>query len=195
MIYLHTNTIPMEDITEVTAVTNVSEQEVQTCQYCSNEVTDKATFCGRCGNPINGTAEEKDKFDLEYKTKRAELEGMQEATQSATKTLYILSGLIALSNTIFFAVSDNKAYIIAALILCPIFAGLGWWSKTKPFTALLIALILYATVILADAFADPTTLAKGIIVKILIVAYLGKGIKAAYAAQNMKKQLADKNWI
>jgi hypothetical protein len=66
---------------------------------------------------------------------------------------------------------------------------LAFLSKKKPFAALLTALILYVTVIILGAFVQPTSLFSGIVIKVLVIAYLVKGTKGAYEAEDLKRKL------
>ena len=80
------------------------------------------------------------------------------------------------------------AEVIANFILAAIYVVLGEYSKKKPLACLICGLALYAIVFLLNAIADPVTIAKGIIVKILIVGYLIHGIKATMEAEKLKKE-------
>ena len=66
-------------------------------------------------------------------------------------------------------------------VLAAIMALLAWWGRKAPLPAVLIATATYAVVIVANAIADPATLGQGLIMKIIIIAFLVKGIKAALA--------------
>jgi len=66
-------------------------------------------------------------------------------------------------------------------ILAAIMVGLALWGTRSPLPAVLIATATYAVVIVANAISDPATLGQGWIVKLIIIAFLFKGIKAALA--------------
>ena len=67
------------------------------------------------------------------------------------------------------------------LIIAAIMVGLAIWAKRAALPAVLIATATYIVVIVGSAIVDPATLAQGWIVKIIIIAFLIKGIKAALA--------------
>jgi len=71
--------------------------------------------------------------------------------------------------------------LIVNLILAAIMLGLSIWARRAPLPAVLIATATYAVVIVAAAISDPATLGQGLLVKIVIIAFLVKGIKAALA--------------
>jgi hypothetical protein len=66
-------------------------------------------------------------------------------------------------------------------ILAAVMGALSLWARRSPLPAVLIATATYVVVIVANAIADPATLGQGWIVKIIVIAFLFKGIKAALA--------------
>jgi hypothetical protein len=63
--------------------------------------------------------------------------------------------------------------------LSVVYLGLFFFAKKNALTASVIALLLFITVIAVNAVFEPTSLAQGIIVKILFIAALAKAISAA----------------
>ena len=84
--------------------------------------------------------------------------------------------------------------LIAGILLPVIFLLLAQWSKKKPFTAMVVALVFYVTMILADAFANPLNIASGIILKVIVIGAMIKAIKGAREAQNIMQDLEARNW-
>jgi hypothetical protein len=72
------------------------------------------------------------------------------------------------------------------------FIVLGFWTKKKPYYAIIGALILYGVFILLNAIFDVTTIYKGIIFKIAVIVFLVKGLNNAKEAQQMKDQFEAK---
>ena len=142
-----------------------------------------------------GTDDEKSAFDLQYKVLRAGYEGSLVVAGKGTTTLYWLSGLIFVSDLIFYFINSQQGYLIAAFLVPAIFLPLAYWSKKKPFEALLSALIIYVTIIVADAVVSPVTLVRGIIVKVIIVGFLFRGVKAAYEARKVRNELNQRHWM
>ncbi|HXB44283.1 MAG TPA: hypothetical protein VNV85_09520 [Puia sp.] len=75
------------------------------------------------------------------------------------------------------------------VLISTIFFVLGLWTKKKPYTAILSALIFYGILILNDTIYEPMSLFKGIIVKIFIIIYLVRGLRDARDAQRWKEAL------
>ncbi len=66
-------------------------------------------------------------------------------------------------------------------VLAIAMAGLAIWGKRSPLPAVVVASATYAVVIVVNAIQDPTTIAQGVILKIIIIGFFVKGIKAALA--------------
>ena len=76
--------------------------------------------------------------------------------------------------------------LIVNLILAAIMVGLALWAKRKPLAAVLVATATYIVVIVYGGIVDPATLAQGWIIKLIIIAFLIKGIKAALALRSAR---------
>lgn len=71
--------------------------------------------------------------------------------------------------------------LIVNLILAVIMVALSFWARRSPLPAVLIATATYAVVLVAGGIMDPATIGQGVLMKIIIIAFLIKGIKAALA--------------
>jgi hypothetical protein len=78
--------------------------------------------------------------------------------------------------------------LLTNLILAFVFLALGGYAHKKPLACIVSGLCLYVIVIILNAIADPATIARGALVKILIIGYLVKGIKSAIEIEKIKKE-------
>jgi DNA-binding transcriptional regulator of glucitol operon len=62
--------------------------------------------------------------------------------------------------------------------LAAVFYALYFWARSSPFPAAIVGLVLFVSAHVAAAIADPTTLAKGWLVKIIVVVVLAQAISA-----------------
>jgi hypothetical protein len=76
---------------------------------------------------------------------------------------------------------EPTGVLVVNLVLAAVMALLAWWGRRAPLAAVLIATATYAVVLVANAIQDPATLGQGVIMKIIIIAFLVKGIRAALA--------------
>lgn len=71
--------------------------------------------------------------------------------------------------------------LIVNLILAVAMGALSLWARRSPLPAVIVATATYLVIIVANAIADPATIGQGWIVKIIVISFLIKGIKAALA--------------
>ncbi len=120
------------------------------------------------------------------------LQGYDKHIRQARNAIFFVAGLLfvnllMLSGT----VAAGYEYMWVDFIIWGVFiAGfifLGFYTKKKPYYAIVGALCLYAVFIILNAALDITTLFKGIIFKIIIIVLLVKGINDAKEAQELQK--------
>lgn len=114
--------------------------------------------------------------------------------RQARNAIFVAAGVLTLGLIILgIQVPDYYEYFwIDCIIWGAFIVGfilLGLWTKKKPYTAIVCALVLYGLFIILNAIADPTTIYKGIILKIVIIVSLVKGLNDAREAQQMRDQL------
>jgi heme A synthase len=78
---------------------------------------------------------------------------------------------------------DAMFHAVVCIVVAVIFAGLAFWTKRKPFTAILTALIVYAALVLLTAVLDPSTLLQGLFLKIAAFVLLGVSLSNAREVQ------------
>ncbi|MEO7311252.1 MAG: hypothetical protein ABIX01_12695 [Chitinophagaceae bacterium] len=118
------------------------------------------------------------------------LEGYDKSIKNARIALFVVGGVQLIAGIVVGSIQggDIAMYsIIVAVVVAAIFIGLGFWTKSKPYTAILIGLILYVALVLLDVVIDPSSIGKGIILKVLVIVYLAKSLGDAKEAQEMKK--------
>ncbi len=164
-----------------------------TCTSCSTSVKENDQFCPNCGYPLHGTETEQYNFIYNRNYKQIELEDLNKKIRSASTTLYVLAGLSFVTGIIIYVINKDeiKANFNLALymVMAVIYVGLAIWCKKKSVAAIISGLVLYIGFQIILAFDDPMNLVRGIIWKILIIGYLIKGMKSAFDAQKIKKEL------
>jgi hypothetical protein len=164
-----------------------------TCYVCEKQPSSDDLFCSNCGYPLQGTEDEQNDFVSNWNFKHFELEEMNRKVQKATNSLYVLAGLSFISAFIFYGIasegSNPMPVVITTFILSTIFLGLAFWSKKQPVAAIISGLSLYLIVQILGMIEDPWSLFSGAIVKVFIIIFLLKGLRSAFDAQKIKKQL------
>lgn len=164
--------------------TNLETQQ-KACSFCEKimEPAD-AIFCNHCGHPENGTDQQRAQFFGKRAMQKNQNIDAADKVKSARNTLFVLSGAITVFSFLGYYTNNDITALSINLILAVIYLALAFWSEKKPMMALLMGLLLYITTISIFALIEPKTLVSGIIWKILIISYLGKGI---YSASTIKK--------
>jgi quinol-cytochrome oxidoreductase complex cytochrome b subunit len=122
------------------------------------------------------------------------MQGYDKHIRQARNTIFAAAGLLLLSLLILcFTISSDYEYLWIDICIYGLFiAGfivLGFWTKKKPYYAIIGALILYILLIALNAYFDISTLYKGLILKIIIIVFLVKGLGDAKEAQYMQDQI------
>jgi hypothetical protein len=117
------------------------------------------------------------------------MEGYDKHIRNARNILFVVAGiqllgLLTVKNEDDLARSITIGIIVFVALL---FAGLAFWTKKRPFAALLTALILYGSLLILDAVFEPSTIYKGLVLKIGIIVSLISGLRNAKEAEDLKK--------
>ena len=153
-------------------------------------------------NTSNNPTESQESVIADYanELRQAEMEGYEMAIRKARNALFWAGGLIFAWEMIAMVREGfgfQPLVFIVALIEGGIFVGLGFWTKQKPFTAIICGLICFLGIIgisvviygMAEGGAGVLkALFSGIIVKVIILVNLILPIKEAKALQEARKQ-------
>lgn len=86
--------------------------------------------------------------------------------------------------------SDPLVYQISVglqIFIALAFAGMAFWTKYKPYAALITAMVFYVAIVLTAAIFEPSTLIQGALIKVIIIVLLARGIDNAKDARDMKR--------
>ncbi len=114
--------------------------------------------------------------------------------RQARNALFIVAGVQFLFGA-FLAYQSNEEPIVAWIgfgavaFVSALFFGLGLYTKKKPYTAILLGLILYVALLVLDAVTDPASIVRGVILKGLIIFYLARSLGDAKEAQEGMKHM------
>lgn len=171
----------------------MENQFMSICGCCSSKYQPEDLFCISCGYPLQGTLEEQQRHISNRSIKEIDLVDLNKKVENACNSLYWITGIMGFSALIgYFTLNENDdlfVFLITNVILVGAFLAFAVWSKTKPVTALISGLSLYVIIQLLNLIVDPSTIFKGIIFKVIIIAYLVKGIIAVLEADKIKKEL------
>lgn len=117
--------------------------------------------------------------------------------RQARNSLFVVGGIIIVFNIIQSNINSLEYeglpfYLLYLdVFIGLVFVGLGFATYKFPFPALLTGLILYVGLILLNAYWDPSSIASGIIMKVIIIVYLVKGLKNAKEVETKRANFTD----
>ncbi|TKC04596.1 hypothetical protein FA048_19225 [Pedobacter polaris] len=171
----------------------MENQQLNLCACCANTFAQNDSYCISCGYPLQGTNEQQENHIANRAVKEIDLIDLNKKVETACNSLYWIAGIIGVSSIIgYFTLTDEDdvlIFLITTVIMVGAFLALAVWSKTKPTTALISGLSLYVIIQLLNLIADPSSIIRGIIFKIIIIVYLIKGVMAVLEAEKIKKEL------
>jgi hypothetical protein len=187
----------------------MTQVDVQACPHCGAGNAIGSTFCGSCGKALPAVVPGGPRV-VTAGTSGATSTGRELLADELKKKMRKASGAllaVAILQTIFgpvmlmMAKADAErqagagavfeikpvAYAIVFGIAAAFFA-LFVWSRFQPFAAAIVGLVLFISIWLMDIIADPTMIAKGILVKIIVIAVLVKAIQAGSEYRKLQAQ-------
>ena len=115
--------------------------------------------------------------------KQLELQTHAAAIRKARVALFVTAGVMFAGEMIGLAISNlpfTPLAIVIALIEAGIFVGLAFLTKKKPFTAIVIGLVIFIGLwIFAIVVVGGRAAIGGIIIRIIIISYLVSALKGA----------------
>ena len=116
------------------------------------------------------------------------MEGYDKHIRNARIMLFVLAGLFLLSLVGLLPFDDNPVKIVLAVIIvlfAAAYVALAFWTKKKPYTAILTALILFISLEVLSFLLQPASLFQGWILKLIVILLLILGLRNARESQQM----------
>ncbi len=178
------------------------------CPHCSTANDPGSRFCESCGKalPDPRSAEPRVVSGSEIaasKTgKQVQSEALEAQARKAAGALLVVAILQVIFGTIALytaqgAVLGDPDLEIDAIVIATVygvgvlFFGLYLWARKNPLPAAIVGLVVFATLHLLDAVADPSSIGRGIIAKLIVVLILVKAIQAGIQHRRLLKGSVD----
>lgn len=145
-------------------------------------------------NPGSPEGEKKEDIIADYYDGVKELEKQQHESgiRNARNALYVTAVLVFIGELLGVALGGGELtplLIGIALVEGGIFAALAYWTRKKPFSAIITGLILFVLLWVANIIlAEGASKANGLIFRIIIIVYLVQAIKPAKAWEDLQKK-------
>ena len=123
--------------------------------------------------------------------RKLEIEGYETGIKKARTALFVTAALIFAGELIGVAIAGlpiTPQLLGIAVVEAGIFVALAFWTKTKPYSAIITGLIVFIALwAAAIAVLGARGAVSGIIVRIIILYYLISAMKPAKAWEQAKK--------
>ena len=173
------------------------------CPHCGATNQSASAFCEACGKALPSAAQSGPRVvtDTIMPSTAAGRELLGDELKKQLKKAKGALLTVAIIQTIFGALiigvtkaashgqAVPPALVITLVGIAIIFYGLYAWARHNPLPAAIVGLILYVTLHLIDGIVDPTQLARGIIMKIIIITMLAQAIQAGIKYKRLLPQL------
>jgi hypothetical protein len=123
------------------------------------------------------------------------MEGYDKHIRNARIMLFVLAGLFLLSLAGLLPFDDNPVKIVMAVVIvlfAAAYVALAFWTKKKPYTAILTALILFISLEVLSFLLQPASIFQGWIVKLIVILLLILGLRNAKESQRMMEAFGKK---
>jgi len=125
--------------------------------------------------------------------KQLEMQGYESGIKNARTALFVTAALLFAGELISAAISEipfTFLFWIIILIQSGVFVALGFWTKTRPYAAIITGLVFFILIwALAIALSGFKGALGGIIVKVIIIVYLAKAIGPAKTWEDSKRNI------
>ena len=179
--------------------------ETAHCPHCGAENAQGTYYCTTCGKALatpHGAAGprivEADGLAGTAVGQSLQTEELHKQARKAAGALLAVAILQWVFGAILIAIAESEEELrnmevrvvvyAVVFIIGAIFFALCLWARKNPLPAAITGLVLFVSIHLLDAAVDPTSLVRGIIVKIIIVVVLARAISAGIRYRKLREQ-------
>lgn len=142
------------------------------CPKCQTRNHGTASFCESCGKDLSRMREADDAIE-------------QTLLKDARKGVWAL-GIVAVLQAGAALIYGPEVWTLWAI--AGLFAALAVWAMRAPLIASAIGLVVFVLLHVLEAVADPTSIYKGILMKVIVVAVLVGAIRTALKHREFRQE-------
>lgn len=159
------------------------------CTHCDSILNEQDIFCPNCGYPERANQKEKDKFNYNLQLKKDIVIEAKKKMRNVKILLGVIAGLNLLVGFFYLNDDDTFAEGIAGIIAAVLFFACILWVNKQPVVGIVAAFAFWGFLQLISILAEPTSLFKGIFLKVIFAVIFVKGIQSARDYKNYQEQL------
>lgn len=113
------------------------------------------------------------------------MEGYDKPIRRVRIILYIIAvlQLIALFTIGDLPEPQNWITMGIYVFFAAVFAVLAWWTKKRPYTAIITALSIYGSLLVIGGIIEPSSIVQGIIIKVVVIVLMISALSNAKEVQ------------
>lgn len=142
------------------------------CPKCRTQNAGSASFCESCGTSLVDLREADDKIEAML-------------LREARKGVWAL-GIVAALQVVATLVLDSSNPVLWTI--AGVFVALAVWAIRAPLIASAVGLGVFVVLHATEAIVDPTSLFRGILLKIVVIGLLVGAIKTGVAHRNFRRE-------
>ena len=171
------------------------------CPHCSAVNADDSQFCEQCGKVIAVAASgprvvHGGKVAATGVGRDLQATALAATAKKAAGALLAVAILQAIAGTVMVyaakkaAVAGTDLTVLYVVVygVAAVFFGLYLWARRNPLPAAISGLVVFLTLHGLEAVSDPESIAKGILVKIIIIVVLARAISAGMKHRALKRE-------
>lgn len=163
-----------------------------TCNYVNNPTNN---FCTNCGYPQQPGEARLAIYNNRITQRNNLRENCRKKIHHARNSLYVMAVSCLVGISYFINGKKNETLVALILfVLAAMYTSLGRWSSKKPFTSLLISLLLMLTFMAINAWMELASSfhsATGFyifVIQVVLTYFLVQGVKAAFHADILEEE-------
>jgi hypothetical protein len=163
------------------------------CRYINERSYD---FCTNCGHPLHNHKGQQTLYAVRTRQRKDLLQKCEFNIQIARNTLYIVAAVCFTGVGLGFSeLDDRMALALVSVIIAALYFLLGKWSVRRPFTALLVSVMVAVTFsviyLLGKMKTTFTTVTGvyGVLVTTIVLYILLRGVTFAFKADLVKEEM------
>jgi hypothetical protein len=168
------------------------------CPHCAAANLPDARFCEACGKALPDPEATRPRIvggsDIAstaagQELQSAALQGQARRAAGALLAVAILQVVFGTFLLVFLGRgADLQPGIYASVFgVAVIFFCLFLWARRNPLPAAIVGLVLFLSLHLLDAVADPAAIGRGVLVKVIIIVILAKAIQAGVKHRKLER--------
>lgn len=160
------------------------------CTNCLTELTNYSIYCPHCSYPINGTQEERERFESRTSAESNLTQVIKKEAKKTKRFLLVTAFVFVIYGLFLVYLNHEMTTLLAPVIMVLVYGCLAFISLKSPFISSLIAMILYVGALALQFVYQPELIAEDLIWKAAILLLLLRTIKSGIEVKQIRKQIS-----